>query len=225
VDGIRLVAIAEPAGCVGSAGRAGPASGEPPRVANRVATRQGRGVPVPRGLAASARAGPDVLGRVMASRLDLAVPGVRWGIGAGDDDASASTRAELALRRARERGTGLGFATGDPWRDALLADLGLTLAALLDDLTPRQAEIAGLILVDGARQAEVAAALGVSRATVSVTVARGRLAAIAGARRAIEALLVGPPVEAATRDAGGRPDAAGGDGPDGGAGGALAARP
>ena len=46
--------------------------------------------------------------------------------------------------------------------------------------------------MDGARQAEVAAALGVSRATVSVAVARGRLPAIAGARRAIASLLAGP---------------------------------
>jgi predicted DNA-binding protein (UPF0251 family) len=47
--------------------------------------------------------------------------------------------------------------------------------------------------VDAARQAEVAAALGVSRATVSVAVARGRLPAIAGARRAIASILAGPP--------------------------------
>lgn len=87
----------------------------------------------------------------------------------------------------------LGFATGDPWRDALLADLIPSLAALLDDLTPRQAQIAGRVLADGARQAEVAAALGVSRATVSVAVARGRLPAIASARRAMASLLAGPP--------------------------------
>lgn len=143
--------------------------------------------------------GPEALGRVMASRLDPVGPAVRWGIGAGGDDASATAHARLGLRRARERGTWLGFATGDGWREALLADLGLALAALLDDLTPRQAEIAGLILVDGARQAEVAGTLGVSRATVSVTVARGRLPAIAGVLRAIEALLVGPPVPGAGR--------------------------
>jgi len=101
--------------------------------------------------------------------------------------------AALALRRAREDGHAIGFATGDPWRDALLADLGVALGALLDDLTARQAEIASLILVDGARQVDVAVSLGVSRATVSVAVARGRLHAIAGVRHAIEELLAGPP--------------------------------
>jgi hypothetical protein len=203
VDSIRLVAIAEPVAGAGSAGNAGPASTERPRVATGEGIRHRTGGGVSDGPAATFQADPDVLDRVVASRLDRVGAAVRWGIGAGGDDASAATHAALALRSARERGTGLGFATGDPWRDALLADLGLALAALLDDLTPRQAEIAGLILVDGARQAEVAAALGVSRATVSVAVARGRLPAIAGARRAIEALLVGPPVAGSGRGADG----------------------
>ncbi len=144
------------------------------------------------GAAAGAGAIAEVLGRVIASRLDRTGGGVRWGIGVGRDDASAAARAALAMRAARERGGWLGFATGDPWRDALLADLVPSLSALLDDLTPRQAQIAARVLVDGARQAEVAAALGVSRATVSVAVARGRLPAIAGARRAIASLLAGP---------------------------------
>jgi hypothetical protein len=202
VDGIRLVAIAEPVAAAGSVGGAAPASTGWPRVATGKRIRHRTGEGIPHGPTALSRTGPDVLG-VMMSRLDRVGAAVRWGIGAGGDDASATTHAALALRSARERGTELGFVTGDPWRDALLVDLGLALAALLDDLTPRQAEIAGLILVDGARQAEVAAALGVSRATVSVAVARGRLPAIAGARRAIEALLVGPPVAGSGRDAGG----------------------
>lgn len=136
---------------------------------------------------------PDALDRVVACRLDRADAAARWGIGAGCDDATAGTRAAVALQLARERGVQVGFATGDPWRDALLADLELALSALLDDLTPRQAEIARLVLVNGARQVEVAQALGVSRATVSVAVSRGRLPAIAGVRRAMEALLVGAP--------------------------------
>jgi len=145
-----------------------------------------------------------VLDRVMAESLDPTGPPVRWGIGAGGDDASAGVHARIALGRARERRTWLGFVIGDGWRDALLEDLGLALGALLDDLTPRQAEIAGLILVDGARQADVAGTLGVSRATVSVTVARGRIPAIAGALRAMEALLIGPPA-AGTRSGTGDP--------------------
>jgi len=203
VDGIRLVAIAEPVEGAGSVGDAGPVSTRRPRAATGEGTRPRTAEGISHGSAASSRAGADVLDRVMTSRLDRVGAAVRWGIGAGGDDASATRYAALALRSARDGGTGLGFATGDPWRDALLVDLGLALAALLDDLTPRQAEIAGLILVDGARQAEVAAALGVSRATVSVAVARGRLPAIAGARRAIEALLAGPPVPRSGRGAGG----------------------
>ena len=203
MDGIRLLAIAEPVAGAGSAGNAGPASTGRPPVATREGIRYRTGEGIPHGPAASSGAGRDVLDRVLASRLDRVGAAVRWGIGAGGDDASATTHAALALRSARERGTVLGFATGDPWRDALLVDLGLALAALLDDLTPRQAEIAGLILVDGARQAEVAAALGVSRATISVAVARGRLPAIAGACRAIEALLAGPPVAGSGRGVGG----------------------
>lgn len=136
---------------------------------------------------------PEVLDQVIASRLDRTGAALRWGIGTGRDGVSAAAHAALAMRTARERGSWLGFATGDPWRDALLADLIPSLAALLDDLTPRQAQIAGRVLVDGARQAEVAAALGVSRATVSVAVARGRLPAIASARRAMASLLAGPP--------------------------------
>lgn len=165
MDALRLVALVEPVASTG-----------PARVAGR----------------AGIETIPEVLDRVIASRLDRAGAAVRWGIGVGRDDASAATCAADALGSARGRGRWVGFATGDPWRDALLADLVPALAALLDDLTPRQAEIAGRVLVDGVRQAEVAAALGVSRATVSVAVARGRLPAIAGARRAVEALLVGP---------------------------------
>jgi DNA-directed RNA polymerase specialized sigma24 family protein len=142
---------------------------------------------------AAPASGPAVLDHVLASRLERAGPTVRWGIGAGRDDATAEMRARLALRRAQDDALAIGFATGDPWRDALLMDLGVALGALLDDLTVRQAEIAALILVDGARQVDVAASLGVSRATVSVAVARGRLRAIAGVRHAIEELLAGPP--------------------------------
>ncbi len=151
---------------------------------------------IPGGVAAI----PEVLDRVIASRLGRARVAVRWGIGVGRDDASAAANAALAMHTARERAGWLGFATGDPWRDALLADLVPSLAALLDDLTPRQAQIAARVLVDGARQAEVAAALGVSRATVSVAVARGRLPAIAGVRRAIASLVAGPPTVAPDDD-------------------------
>jgi hypothetical protein len=202
VDGIRLVAIAEPASVAGSSGSAEPVVGDRSPVAVRVGTGLRAGSAASRRAPAGSASAPEVLGRVMASRLDPGGPAVRWGIGAGDDDAAATAHARIALRRGRDQVAWLAFATGDGWRDALLADLGLALAALLDDLTPRQAEIACLILVGGARQAAVAGALGVSRATVSVTVARGRLPAIAAALRAIEALLVGPPAPGAGGDGG-----------------------
>ena len=188
MDACRLVAIAEPVTTAGA---------------------------VPGGVPGGVRAIAKVLDRVIASRLDRAGDAVRWGIGVGCDDASAAAHATLAMGAVREGGGWLGFATGDPWRDALLADLTPSLAALLDDLTPRQAQIAARVLVDGARQAEVAATLGVSRATVSVAVARGRLPAIAGARRAIASILAGPPAMV--------PD--GGDRGEAGAGAALAGKP
>lgn len=201
MDGIRLVAIAEPSAGTGSAGSAGPSDPRSPRAATGSGGGGQAGCRIAGGMAAASAAKRDALDCVLASSLDRACAAVRWGIGAGRDDASAATRAVSALELARERGIDVGFATGDPWRDALLADLELALAALLDDLTPRQAEIARLILVDGARQVEVALALDVSRATVSVAVARGRLSAIAGVRRAIEAVLAGPPAAAAARGA------------------------
>src|SRR5664280_2628515 len=91
----------------------------------------------PGGAPAGVGAIAKVLDRVISSRLDRAGGAVLWGIGVGCDDASAAAHAVLAMRTARDRGGWLELATGDPWRDALLADLVPSLAALLDDLTPR----------------------------------------------------------------------------------------
>ena len=52
------------------------------------------------------------------------------------------------------------------------------LAELLADLTPAQARIARLMLLEDLRQADVADALNVSRATVSVAHARGHIRSI-----------------------------------------------
>jgi DNA-directed RNA polymerase specialized sigma24 family protein len=65
--------------------------------------------------------------------------------------------------------------TGDPAADALLADLGPLLPHLLAELTPRQREVARLVLVDHLRLADTAERLRVSRATVSVIADRGRV--------------------------------------------------
>ncbi len=88
-------------------------------------------------------------------------------------DAVAGARDALArARAARER---LVVVSGDPARDALLADVTPVFAALLADLTDRQRAIARLIVVDGLRQAEAATRLDISRPTVSVAVGRAHL--------------------------------------------------
>ena len=79
------------------------------------------------------------------------------------------------LERAKARREGLVAVTGDPDADALLADLGPLLPALLGDLTARQREVGRMLLVDELRQADAADRLRVSRATVSVIADRGRI--------------------------------------------------
>lgn len=66
------------------------------------------------------------------------------------------------------------------------------------DLTQRQRQVARLILVDGRRQAQVAAELGVARATISVMTARGHLRSIARLVAAIR-LILGERLAAAPR--------------------------
>ena len=78
--------------------------------------------------------------------------------------------------------------TGDPAADALLADLGPLLPALLDELTARQREVARLILVDDLRRSEAAERLNVSRATVSVIADRARVRHLEGLARALAAM-------------------------------------
>jgi DNA-binding CsgD family transcriptional regulator len=97
--------------------------------------------------------------------------------------------AREALERQKVTRDGLVIATGQPEVDALLADIAPVLARLLDELTKRQRTIAGRLLVDGMRQADVAHALGVSRATVSVVANRARVREISRLRRAIGRLL------------------------------------
>ena len=96
--------------------------------------------------------------------------------------------ARAAISAAARTRIGLVARTGDPTRDALLADLCPLLPALLDDLSVRQREIARLMLIDGLRQADVAQRLGLSRPTVSVAHARGRIDRIAGLVRALRSL-------------------------------------
>jgi hypothetical protein len=113
---------------------------------------------------------------------------MRWSIALGEvapGTGPATERAGEAFIRAREgleaaklHREGIVISTGEPGADRLLGDLAPLLAELLAELTPSQARIARLMLVDGLRQADVADTLAVSRATVSVAHARGHIRSI-----------------------------------------------
>lgn len=135
---------------------------------------------------------------------------LRWAVVSGAVDAGSGPATERngpafraareSLARAKATRTGLVAITGDPDADALLADLGPVLPALLADLTPRQREVGRLLLVDAIRRAEAAERLNVSRATVSVVADRGRIRHIEGLARAMRTVFA----EGVVR-AGGRP--------------------
>jgi DNA-binding CsgD family transcriptional regulator len=142
--------------------------------------------------------GIDPLRPVLVGSVGDGAVRLRWGIAQG---ALASGRGGIA-RRARALTAGaddaidLGRArrdhlvvrTGVEGADRLLDGIAPLLVELLDDLTDRQRTVARLILLDGLRQSDVADALGVSRATVSVMVGRGRIRSVerlAGAIRAV----------------------------------------
>jgi predicted DNA-binding protein (UPF0251 family) len=136
----------------------------------------------------------DPFQAVLRAALRADARGIRWAIVAGDVLAGSGPATErtgpafLAARelldRSRVRRLGLLATTGEPAADGLLDELGPVLAALLDELTDRQREVARLILVEDLRRADAAERLGVSRATVSVIAARARVrhvGALAGA--------------------------------------------
>jgi len=132
-------------------------------------------------------------------------PRVRWAIAATSGTAGSrleppppgpatpfesAPEALEARAVARDRRDRLIVRTGEPGADRLLDAIAPLLAELLDELTDRQRPVARMLLLEGRRQADVAEALGVSRATVSVMVGRGRVRSIerlAGAVRAVTA--------------------------------------
>jgi DNA-binding CsgD family transcriptional regulator len=119
-------------------------------------------------------AGADPFRPIVAAALQPDAPALRWAVVAGDRS-TAPVRAAAELPGLKARGEMLVVRTGHPSTDMLLADLAPLLHALVGDMTPHQRDIVRRILVEGRRQATVAAELGVSRATVSVAVSRGRL--------------------------------------------------
>ena len=140
----------------------------------------------------------DPFRAVLRAGLQPDARGLRWAIVAGEIEPGtgpATERTGVAfhvardvLARAKAQRFGLVAVTGDAATDALLADLGPLLPALLDELTPRQREIGRLIVVDELRRAEAAEKLHVSRATVSVIADRGRVRHLQGLARAMATL-------------------------------------
>jgi hypothetical protein len=133
--------------------------------------------------------GTDPFRAVVRAALHEETRELRWAVVAGpvepgtgpatERNGPAFHAARDLLERAKTRREGLLAVTGDPSADALLADLGPLLPALLGGLTERQREVGRLIIVDGLRRADAADHLRVSRATVSVIADRGRIRYIA----------------------------------------------
>ena len=138
--------------------------------------------------------GGDPVRPILAALLGQQPMRMRWGIGAALEPDAARALALAALDDARAERRAIAIRVRPGLAAADLADRGAVLEALLAGTTTRQGEIARRILLDGRRQAEVAAELGVSRATISVAVARGHVAAIGAAHRLLVAGLAAPPI-------------------------------
>ena len=142
--------------------------------------------------------GVDPFRAVLHAALQPDARGLRWAIVAGDIDPGTGPATERngdaflvareAIARAKAHREGLVAISGDPVADGLLADTGPLLAALLGDLTPRQREVARLIVIDDLRQSEAAEHLGVSRATVSVIADRARVRHVQGLARTLASI-------------------------------------
>jgi hypothetical protein len=147
------------------------------------------------------------------------VPRMRWVAVCGEVDPGRgpATRrtgpafivARETLEEASRSRDGLICRTGDARADALLGGTAPVLAAMIERMTDRQREVARLALVEGLRQSDIAERLGVARATVSVSFARGdvrNLGRLLGAVRAIwaEGVAGGAAATAEAAAAGGR---------------------
>lgn len=120
---------------------------------------------------------------------------MRWVAVAGEIDdgtgpaiertGAAFLTARELIGHAKSRRQALAAQTGDDEADRLLGDLGSLLPILLADLTARQRAAARLILIEGLRRSEVATALRVSRATVSVLAERAHVRELGGLARGV----------------------------------------
>ncbi len=141
----------------------------------------------------------DGLGVVMVAGLRVGDLRLRWALVEGElepagdgpspraDGLVADARRTFELARLRRER--LVIRTGEPGADRLLDGIAPLLGELLDDLTDRQRIVARLLLLDGRRQADAADALGVSRATISVLVGRGRIRSIERLADSIRAIV------------------------------------
>jgi DNA-binding CsgD family transcriptional regulator len=127
-----------------------------------------------------------------------AVPRMRWVIVAGRVDpghgpatrrtGDAFVMARQVFGAVRARHDGLCCRTGDARADELLDGTAPVLASIIEAMTDRQREVARLALVEGLRQSEIADRLGIARATVSVSWARGGVPNLERLVRAIRAI-------------------------------------
>ena len=139
---------------------------------------------------------------VLRASLHPAGRPMRWVIVRGEvdpGDGPATQRSGPAFIAARgrlavavSRGAAVSGEIGEQPADTILDAVGPALGELLADLTRRQREIAWPILVEGLRQSDAAARLGVSRATISVATRRAHLRSIADLAGVIRLLVTRP---------------------------------
>ncbi|MBA2253503.1 MAG: sigma-70 family RNA polymerase sigma factor [Chloroflexi bacterium] len=143
--------------------------------------------------------GADPIAAVLIATLADDAPPMRWVVVAGTVEpgvgpATRRTGPAFILARetiglARHRRDGLLVRTTDSRLDELLEGTAPVLAELLGRLTKRQRTVARLMLVEGSNQAEVADALGVARATISVSYQRAGLRSITRLTHVVRTLI------------------------------------
>ena len=141
----------------------------------------------------------DPLGVILRAALSHDARPMRWAIAVGavetgrgpatERTGAAFVVARAALEETRRQHSSLRIVTGVPAVDVLLDDLAPVLGSALENLSPTQRRVAGLILVEGLRRSEVADRLQVSRATVSVAASRGGVPSLERLSRAIRVLV------------------------------------